>query len=287
MLDSSRLPSSPRPTVAMLPALVVALMAAAAFGQASEPPPRSDTITAVSQFLLCSGNPYALCYYSGPEHAPPKTRRSVPALPCELSADGTFATCKCYAFEDGTSTNFVALPSILNPEILSDNESACGKDGRLCLNMVNQKTCAADDEPEPCKSDPSLGSCCKTAPVCGDLGQAGGAGQSFYPQASLLSTFSFQHAASYPIGSTDCSEAPTPLYAGCMTAPCGEPYGDPGQRLVDCKCPTYEGPFQFGQTAPDVDGQTASRACTLKPGYVWSAANLETPGGLAAQAPQE
>lgn len=267
--------------------LVLTVLAGAVAAQEPDPPPRSDTITAFSQFLLCTGNPYALCYYSGPEHAPPKTRQPVPALPCVLEEGGKVANCKCYAFADGTSENYVASTSILNPEIRQATATACGDDGLKCLNMINQKTCAAGEQPEPCKSDPKLGNCCQTAPVCEHLGNvAQGTGQSFLPGATLLSTFSFEHAGDYPIGSTDCSDEPYDLYAGCMTAPCGKPYSEDGQQFVDCACPTYRGPFQFGQDTPGlVDGE--SPVCGLKKGYVWSAANLVTSASLASQVSQD
>ena len=224
----------------------------------SDPPARSDTITAISQFLSCKGNPYALCYYSGPEDAPPNTVKPVPALPCTLGPDGHIANCKCYAQQDGLTVNYVALPSILDPDVREENETACGPNGRRCLNMLSEKTtCADNPDAEHCKP----------APVCDDLGNVeAGTGQSFYPEGTLISTFSFVHSQRYPIHSTACDSGIT--YAGCMTAGCGEPYTEHGETFVDCACPTYDkGPFQFGQ-------KNDALSCDLGGDNVWSAANL-------------
>ena len=229
--------------------------------EASDPPPRSDTITALSQFLVCEGNPYALCYYSGPEGVPPDTTLPVPALPCELGDDGQVANCKCYALEHGEAVNYVALPSILNPEVLQATVDQCGEDGSGCLNMTNENDCASD----------STADGCSPAPVCGYLGNvAAGTGQTLYPEGTLISTFSMVNSNRYPINSTDCSEEPYLRYAGCMTAGCGEPYTENGESFVDCACPTFVGPFQFGQENDALD-------CDLGDSNVWSAANVTVP----------
>ena len=223
-----------------------------------DPPPWSDTITHATQFLSCTGNPYALCYYSGPEDAPPNTNTPVPAMPCYLNEDGTVASCKCYAQEDGLTTNYVALPSILNDDIRRETEIACGSRGERCLNIISEnKSCADDPDADHCK----------TAPVCNYLGNvAAGTGQTFYPEGKLISTFSLVHSLRYPIGSTPCDAGIT--YAGCMTADCGEVYAENGERFVDCACPTYsDGPFQFGQSNPAL-------SCDPGGGTVWSAANV-------------
>jgi hypothetical protein len=52
----------------------------------------------------------------------------------------------------------------------------------------------------------------------------------------------------------------TAPYAGCMTAPC-LPTDQPG--IVNCSCPTFDGPYQVGQNA---------QMCTLGDNLVWSAA---------------
>lgn len=94
-----------------------------------------------------------------------------------------------------------------------------------------------------------------------------GEGQSFYPKGGLISSFSFEHAARYPISSTDGSAEPYLRYAGCMTAGCGQPYTEEGGCFVDCQCPTYVGPFQFGE-------MNDSLTCDLGGDNVWSAANV-------------
>jgi hypothetical protein len=167
------------------------------------------------------------------------------------------APVQVYAPPDPSSVNFVALPSILNPSIRQETEAVCGKEGKHCLNLANHKRCAANPDARHCKS----------APVCGYLGTlATNTGQTFYPQGSFISTFSFKNAARYPINSTDCSQEPYLRYAGCMTAGCGEAYSENGQSFVDCDCPTFVGPFQFGQSSADL-------SCDLGDNHVWSAAN--------------
>ena len=136
-------------------------------------------------------------------------------------------------------------------------EKRCGKNGKLCLNMENEHHCAGNPTDKACQP----------APVCEHLGDLKtGEGQDFYPRGELISTFSFKNAVRYPISSTDCSERPFLRYAGCMTAGCGEPYEEKGQSFVDCECPTYRGPFQFGQSNSEL-------ACDLGGDNVWSAAN--------------
>jgi hypothetical protein len=225
-----------------------------------EPPPRSDTITALSQFLACEGNPYALCYYSGPADAPAGTKVPVPALPCTLGEGGKVANCKCYAIDDPTSINFVALPSILDPKVREETETLCHEDGSGCINLTNMGDCAMSANPDP--------KTCKTPPVCRYLGDAvAGTNPTLYPDAALISTFSFKYSPRYPISSTDCSEQPYLRYAGCMTAPCSAPYMENGKSYTDCRCPTFVGPFQFGQMQDAL-------VCDLGGDNVWSAANV-------------
>lgn len=224
---------------------------------ASDPPPRSDTITAPTQFLVCKGNAYALCYYSGPLEPPTGTNELVPPLPCKLDDSGNFANCKCYALEGGKTTNYVSLPSILNPEVRQQTIETCHEDGTGCVNMINESDCTNPDQDG-----------CATPPVCDTLGDvAHGTAQSLDPNATLISTFSMVNSRKYPISSTGCDGT----YAGCMTAGCGDPYdGADGQRFVDCSCPTYTGVYQFGQNNPDL-------SCDLEDGHVWSAANVTFP----------
>jgi hypothetical protein len=109
---------------------------------------------------------------------------------------------------------------------------------------------------------------CKIAPVCKHLGNiAEATPPTLDGDAPLISTFSFKNAVRYPISSTDCSTEPYIRYAGCMTAPCGAPYEENGKSYADCDCPTYVGPFQFGQ-------KNAELACSLGGDNVWSAANV-------------
>ena len=42
------------------------LLAIPAASAQDDPPPRADQYDELSEFLACSGNAYALCYYSGP-----------------------------------------------------------------------------------------------------------------------------------------------------------------------------------------------------------------------------
>jgi hypothetical protein len=240
---------------AVLSILLLVALAPAAWSQ-TDPPARSDTITAPTQFLVCSGNPYALCYYSGPQDAPPSSQ-PVPALPCVLRKTHLIADCKCYAIKNG-SVNYVALPSILQPEIRQATEDQCGEDGSGCLNMVNESACSKNPD----------GDDCQTAVVCGYLGDIEtSSGQTFWPQGTLISTFSFEHDCRYPISSTSCTDEPYTRYAGCMTAGCGTPYTENGLELVDCACPTYKGPFQFGQSQEGLE-------CDLGGSNVWSAADV-------------
>ena len=229
----------------------------------SDPPPRSDTVEHPTQFLACKGNAYALCYYSGPEKPPVGSAEPVPPLPCKLSGNGDFANCTCYALEDGKGSNYVSLPSILNPDVRQQTIDKCGETGESCVNIVNEASCTSPDQPG-----------CATPPVCETLGNVeNGTAQTLDPGATLISTFSLDYSDRYPIDSTGCDGQ----YAGCMTASCGEPYtGVDGVRFTDCTCPTYSGVYQFGQSNPNL-------SCDLENDHVWSAANVTFPmpiGGI-------
>jgi hypothetical protein len=187
------------------------------------------------------------------------------SLPCTLGEGGLKADCKCYSYQDGKEWNYVSIGSILNEEVrektMSDSE--CGPTGASCINLSNQAKCELSG---------NVGSGnCKFAPVCKRLGTVGGklSGQTLYPDLPRdysISTFSFKHATSYPIGSTPCEAG---LYAGCMTAPCQV---DEDGEFSNCTCPTYNGVFQIGQTLD-------SKACDLQKEtngkHVWSAANVD------------
>ena len=66
------------------------LLAIPAASAQDDPPPRADQYDELSEFLACSGNAYALCYYSGPEEPTPpgraqrrpcRARSAVPSMP--------------------------------------------------------------------------------------------------------------------------------------------------------------------------------------------------------------
>jgi len=88
------------------------------------------------------------------------------------------------------------------------------------------------------------------------------------PGADLISTFSLFLEKEMPIQQTTCA---TPaLYAGCMTAPCkrtGETDPATGLPIVQCACPTFDGPYQVGQ-----DLSQTGQQCVLGDNSVWSAA---------------
>lgn len=257
--------------VALLPVifsiLVLVSYASTARGQVVKPPPVwSDTITTPSQFLLCRDNPYALCYYSGPDTAPTSINPDVPALPCIMSSKNGEATCTCYAIYDG-GDNFVAITSILNASVMAETIAKCNKDGSDCLNLGNQnETCNGEYGEPPCTR----------APVCENLGKVVDGvqvkTQNLHDAGDLISTFSFDKTDDYqsPIETTSCNDNPnesTILYAGCMTARCQLRTNMPeGEQLADCTCPTYIGPFQFGLSDPSLN-------CWIGPATVWSASN--------------
>ena len=263
MFDSRRTarPTVPLPVVLSI-LVLVALPSAAQYPLTYNPPPRADYITDLSQFLVCKGNPYALCYYSGPAQAP---NGNVPALPC-VKGDG-FATCTCYAVEDAPSINYVALWSILNPGVLRETVVACGVDGEHCLNMSN--------ETGDCETNPKANPDCQTAPVCKYLGTIASedgtptSTQILYDEGALISTFATMSATLYGVGTTSCDSG---LYAGCMTAPCGPSYpltlDGTEYTLTDCECPTYRGDYQFGMPKSKIAD------CPLPEPNIWSAANL-------------
>jgi len=167
---------------------------------------------------------------------------------CELVGDGTFANCEC--FEISYGKYFVDINAILNKDVYLATVDACGSDGSGC-----QQT--------------------NSAPVCASI-NAG----TFFPGTDMISTFSYVCVPEEGIGQTDCEQS---LYAGCMTAPCTRT-GEDG--IVDCLCPTYDGPFQVGLN---------SQSCMLEDDMVWSAAYnpnatgttpVAPPGGCIPDAPE-
>lgn len=252
-----------------------------------DPPPRADAFEEVTNFLACTGNPYALCYYSGPEGAQPTMDGSSTPLPCNPNATETAADCTCFAVTNGVYVedgdplifNFVEIGSILNPEVRAETMAVCHEDGSNCLNMVNLASgiCEYSDNPVIAALEE-----CQPAPVCDYLGDvATGTTQTLYPEqpdVALISTFSMAYQDVMYFGSTDCSDQAEPLYAGCMTAPCTEADEN---GLTTCTCPTYAGPYQVGQEYPPQtpsDPDAPQVQCDISPN-VWSAAlnNMSTP----------
>lgn len=160
-------------------------------------PAFADIVLEPANFLPCEGGPIALCYYSGPE---PEE--------CELSDDGTSATCKCFEIPYGKY--FVDIHAILNLDVYNDTVAACGKDGSDCQST-------------------------NSAPVCASINNG-----TFIPGTDMISTFSFECVPEEGLGLTNCSQQ---LYAGCMTAPCTRTNQE---GIVECDCPTFDGPYQVG-----------------------------------------
>jgi hypothetical protein len=186
-------------------------------------PAYADVVESPTNFLACQGGPFALCYYSGPDGSPANEN-----LSCRVTPDGRFANCRCYEIPYGPY--FVLNTSILNYAVYLETVQACGEDG---------SGCAATN----------------AAPVCDYINE-----NRFIPGADLISTFSFDCVPTDGLGSTSCSPPQDPPYAGCMTAPC-QRTDEPG--IVECSCPTYDGPYQVGQSAV---------SCDLGNDLVWSAA---------------
>jgi len=191
-------------------------------------PPWADIMLQPTNMLECKGNTtsIALCYYSGPG----------PTTPCTLDGLG-IANCTCYEIPSG-QPYLVDINAILNRNVYLKTVAVCGKDGSRCL---------------PAGS--------RAAPVCEAINQ-----HTLIPGADLVSAFSLYLEKQMPISLTTCA---TPaVYAGCMTAPCkrtGRRDPNTGLPLVQCGCPTWNGPYQVGQ-------QISTDKCVLEGNYVWSAA---------------
>jgi hypothetical protein len=210
-------------------------------------PPWADIVREPRKNMLeCSGAtaPIALCYYSGPEGP----------TPCTMDGLG-IANCSCYEIPSGQKY-FVDIHAILNRDVYLKTVAVCGRDGENC----------APTGP-------------KQAPVCDAIND-----NSLIPGADLISTFSLYAATHFDRGQgqnkgddrfkislTNCEKPST--YAGCMTAPCKrtgrkDPYTQ--LPLVQCGCPTYDGPFQVGK-------EISPERCTLEGNHVWSAAYTPKP----------
>lgn len=231
-------------------------------------PPRADEYQTRTDFLACRGNGYALCYYSGPSgEQPTKVGTTSPPLPCNPNISNT-AACTCYALPDGRyqgeqTWNYVEVGSILNETVRELTIARCGETGERCLNLYSlHHDCREPDGVIAARAE------CEQAPVCGFLGNpAEGVPQTLYPElgdAVLISTFSFAYRDVHELGTTDCTQLESASYAGCMTAPCRADENG----LTSCECPVYQGPYQVGQSYPELQ-------CTLD-AHIWSAAYHET-----------
>ncbi len=214
----------------------------------SSPCAWADVSVEQQNFLACrleKTGPIALCYYSG-----------VPGLPeltpsCTFSQDKNAAQCDCYKIKqgrpEGATYSYILITSILNKEIYEETVSKCDLDGSKCLNATNI-------------GDPRY----REAPVCKAIQN-----KTLFPGADLISTFSpiliNKKGINMPTVSCPAGGGAN-LYAGCMTAPCkhtGKIDLSTGLPLVECTCPTYNGPNQVGNP------QINAYSCSPTP-HVWS-----------------
>lgn len=219
-----------------------------------------------TNMLYCSNATYALCFFSGSPNATGRHPERNQALPCTV--DGNTAHCTCQAY---TGHSFVDINGILNFGAYNQTVygstnptvEACGADGSGCANIT---TCGPDGKKSTCGDLPE-------APVCQYIKNQSAANPqgSLYPNADLISTFSFAMEPKYPLGSYDCTTTPPVPYAGCMTAPCKYQAGTTGTPKdgspVTCDCPIVTGPFQIGQK----DQTSCTIPSDANGSYVWSA----------------
>lgn len=221
-----------------------------------------------NNMLYCASGAYALCYFSGPPEATGKDPSTNSRLPCVLDATGDTALCTCKAYQTGPY--FVDIHAIGNLRVYYQTVDLCGDDGRLCQNI---KHCGQDGTDPDCANY-------KIPPVCAFVQNQNpnNAQASLIPGAELISTFSMAMNDDYQIASTDCPNDDHIPYAGCMTAPCNFPLGRPAGPLngnpIECRCPTWKGPYQVGQ-------KVASSQCAIPDGtrgesFAWSAAYAVT-----------
>jgi len=220
----------------------------------SSPCAWADVSLGLENFLACSlkrTGPIALCYYSGVPGQPLMTPS------CALSPDNNSAQCDCYKISEdnpkGATYSYVLITSILNKKVYEDTVSKCRLDGSDCLNAANML------EKDPDKPE---------APVCAALRE-----KTLFPDADLISDFSPILINTKGINDPPVmcpTEGDKNLYAGCMTAPCkntGKIDPSTGLPLVQCTCPTYNGPNQVGNP------QINSYSCSPTP-YVWSSSYM-------------
>ena len=225
---------------------------------------RADVVFGGSNFLVCDGNPYAMCFYSGAPVTPSVANGST--MQCTLNASGSF-TCRCGIFESGP--NFVSINSILNTEAYIETVRACQIDGKGCRNLENwnpkTNSCVREDDP----------ACSVIAPVCSYLGSSTKP-QTLYPRvtdsAALISTFSFMSVGGFDVvrdGTTDCTNPDMSepdhmgYYGGCMTALCRREEDSDGNAYANCECPTWCGPYQIGRPGVGCDGNPWSASYTV------------------------
>jgi hypothetical protein len=237
-------------------------------------PAYANIVNASSNFIKC--NPptgrkftYALCYYSGPD-SPTGTNSDNPSLPCTLSEDGRYANCTCYAITNELAAAkvpyLVDINAISNLDIYRKTISACGQNGENC----------------------SSGNI--DAAVCDAINT-----NLLVPGADAISVFSTLYSQDYSVQGEDpltsCTGKKAGVYAGCMTAPCqftGKKDKN-GNKLVNCKCPIYDGPYQIGQANQSCRLQLvrASQTCRVPTDvrYTIPRNRLSTTRRLAQRAP--
>ena len=220
-------------------------------------PAAANVVLSTHNFLACSSDFYALCYFSGPDTSPTgPDGKPLPRLPCTVSdKDPGSADCRCYV-ESGES--YVDIHSIRNTEAYVETVRVCGQNGAKCRNMASV---AAEKAAVQLGVTPES---LPTAPVCSYLQADADGFTPMEPGSQLISTYSFAESIHYGVTPTDCSGSPGP-YAGCMTASCVfERDGHQAKTgFADCKCPISSGPYQVGQEGV---------SCDAGSGYVWSAA---------------
>jgi len=219
-------------------------------------PAYANIVSGSSNFIQCyppTGRrfSYALCYYSGP-NTPTGTNPQNPALPCTLSESGEYANCTCYAITNEMAAAklpyLVDINAISNLDIYKKTVEACGKNGEKCSSGgIDVAVCDAINT------------------------------NLLVPGADLVSVFSTLYTQDYSVQGespmTSCTGKDAGVYAGCMTAPC-ELTGKTdknGNKLVNCKCPIYNGPYQVGQANQNCDANKPSPSRRGKTN-VWSAA---------------
>jgi len=154
------------------------------FATTTDPPKPAyaDVVLSPTGFLPARADPFALCYYSGPDGSPASED-----LSCEVTPDGRFANCRCYEIPYGSY--FVLNTAILNYPIYLETLEACARTAAAAARPTRHRSALHQRE-------------------------------RLHPGADVISTFSFDCVPTDGLGSTSCSPPEAPPYAGCMTAPC-------------------------------------------------------------------